>query len=288
MWVVNTGGPLESGDYITTSNVAGYGMLQDDDILHNYTVAKITMDCDFNPPDIPKQRIVKRLEDVMYWYKLEIVEKEKWDRVPEHRRHTEEATRYVKITRRQKYGHTDEQSNVFVPPEHDLEVYTKTQENSVDEEVYNALPEDEKGLYKYDSNAFTYTYTNVIEISPEVWKGLSEEEQNTYNHKYFIISKEKVSGPDVEGAVEEAFTWYKITTDETTTEPSNLEGYFSEVRQEWVNVLDDHGQLQFEDVPWGETEPAYRIRYLDADGQITTRHNEVYRAAFVGVTYHCG
>jgi len=59
MWVVNTNGNMESGDYITTSNVAGYGQLQDDDILHNYTVAKITMDCDFNPPQQPVQIILK-------------------------------------------------------------------------------------------------------------------------------------------------------------------------------------------------------------------------------------
>jgi hypothetical protein len=30
MWVTDTNGPLESGDYITTSNVAGYGQKQDD------------------------------------------------------------------------------------------------------------------------------------------------------------------------------------------------------------------------------------------------------------------
>jgi hypothetical protein len=53
IWVSNTNGSLESGDYITTSNVAGYGQKQDDDILHNYTVAKITMDCDFNPATQP-------------------------------------------------------------------------------------------------------------------------------------------------------------------------------------------------------------------------------------------
>ena len=289
MWVVNTGsGSFESGDYITTSNVAGYGMLQDDDVLHNYTVAKITMDCDFNPPDVPKQRIVRRYEGVTYWYKLQIVNKEKWEQVAEYRRHTEEGTRYVKITRHPKYGHIDQQSNVFVPPEHDLEVYTKTQENTLSPEVYNALPEDEKTLYKYDSNAFTYTHTQVTEITPEVWTSLDEEEQNTYEHKYFKILKEKVSGPDVEDAVEESFTWYQITTDETTKEPKNPADYLSEVREEWVNVLDEHGQLQWEDVPWGETEPAYKIRYLDADGKITTRHNEVYRAAFVGCTYHCG
>ena len=48
MWVVNTGGNIENGDYITTSALPGYGMKQDDDLLHNYTVAKITQDCDFD------------------------------------------------------------------------------------------------------------------------------------------------------------------------------------------------------------------------------------------------
>ena len=28
------------GDYLTTSNKEGYGMKQDDDLLHNYTIAK--------------------------------------------------------------------------------------------------------------------------------------------------------------------------------------------------------------------------------------------------------
>ena len=57
IWVVNTNGSLESGDYITTSNVTGYGQKQDGAGLMNYTVAKITMDCDFNPATQPIQRI---------------------------------------------------------------------------------------------------------------------------------------------------------------------------------------------------------------------------------------
>ena len=48
IWVVNTNGNFENGDYIQTSDVAGYGERQDDDILHNYSVAKITCDCDFD------------------------------------------------------------------------------------------------------------------------------------------------------------------------------------------------------------------------------------------------
>ena len=62
IWVVNTNGSLESGDYITTSNVTGYGQKQDSDSLKNYTVAKITMDCDFEPVTQPIQ-IIKKDEE---------------------------------------------------------------------------------------------------------------------------------------------------------------------------------------------------------------------------------
>lgn len=48
IWITNVNGNLENGDYITTCEIPGYGMKQDDDLLHNYTVAKITCDCDFN------------------------------------------------------------------------------------------------------------------------------------------------------------------------------------------------------------------------------------------------
>jgi hypothetical protein len=59
IWVVNTNGSLESGDYITTSTVKGYGQNQDSEFLANYTVAKITMDCDFDPVTQPVQVIKK-------------------------------------------------------------------------------------------------------------------------------------------------------------------------------------------------------------------------------------
>jgi hypothetical protein len=62
MWVANTNGPLESGDYITTSNIAGYGQKQDDFESKSYTVAKVTMDCDFEPEDVPVQ-VIKKDED---------------------------------------------------------------------------------------------------------------------------------------------------------------------------------------------------------------------------------
>ena len=47
IWVCNSNGSIENGDYITSSDYLGYGEKQDDDLLHNYTVAKATIDCDF-------------------------------------------------------------------------------------------------------------------------------------------------------------------------------------------------------------------------------------------------
>lgn len=48
IWICNINGNLQNGDYITTCEISGYGMKQDDDLLHNYTVAKITTDCNFD------------------------------------------------------------------------------------------------------------------------------------------------------------------------------------------------------------------------------------------------
>lgn len=48
IWVSDIGGNIENGDYITSSEIGGYGMLQDDDLLHNYTVAKCTEEIDWD------------------------------------------------------------------------------------------------------------------------------------------------------------------------------------------------------------------------------------------------
>jgi hypothetical protein len=205
IWVTNLNGTLESGDYITTSNVAGYGQKQDSEFLANYTVAKITMDCDFNPSTQPTRIIKKELRDVNYWIKYT------YDDISE-----EEYTRVKNLGRRVRI----------------IESGTEISK----EEYENHIKKD----------------------------GYTLSENNTYirndtTHQRVFSDKEK--------------------------EPK--EGYELEVRQELVNVLDEHGQIQWEDHPT-ETEKAYKIRYLDADGNITDEANHVYKAAFVGCTYHCG
>ena len=49
IYVCNKNGNLENGDFICSAGINGYGMRQDLPYIANYTVGKITMDCDFNP-----------------------------------------------------------------------------------------------------------------------------------------------------------------------------------------------------------------------------------------------
>lgn len=40
VWVTARNGEIRAGDYITTSEIPGYGQMQDDDLLHSYTLGK--------------------------------------------------------------------------------------------------------------------------------------------------------------------------------------------------------------------------------------------------------
>ena len=199
IWVTNINGSLESGDYITTSNVAGYGQKQDSDSLKNYTVAKITMDCDFDPVTQPVQIIRKETSDVNYW--------------------------------------------------------VKTTYENVSEEEYSNLTEESRR-----------TITETVYTNEDGETFTEQNEQSAYTERTQTL-------------------YQKITVEESKTEQ---EGYELEVRNEPVNVLDEHGQIQWEDDPSGATEKAYKIRYLDANGNITDEASHVHKAAFVGCTYHCG
>jgi hypothetical protein len=57
IWVCNVNGVIENGDYITSSPIPGLGMIQNDDLLHNYTVAKSTMDCEFVGEQVPRKKL---------------------------------------------------------------------------------------------------------------------------------------------------------------------------------------------------------------------------------------
>ena len=66
LWVSDYNGQIEAGDLISSSPIPGIGMKQDDDLLRSYTVAKITMDCDFNPALIPVRVLQSSNCDIEY------------------------------------------------------------------------------------------------------------------------------------------------------------------------------------------------------------------------------
>ena len=48
VWVTNINGDIAAGDYITTSDISGYGQMQDDDLVHSYTLGKATENVDWS------------------------------------------------------------------------------------------------------------------------------------------------------------------------------------------------------------------------------------------------
>jgi hypothetical protein len=255
IWVINVNGNLESGDYITTSNCAvGYGQKQDDDILHNYTVAKITMDCDFNNSSKKKKQIKKEVAAVTYYVKDEesIVDEYVYDTWDSTKRQIKEIECYTK----------EVISSYSEPKEGGwVEYESNSGSKSMNEEEYTSATPEEKATYKPVYNK-------------KITKTLS-----TLDYNMTKIQEIK------NGYQKNKHTFHFITVHKETKTPTD--GYESEIRQELVNVLDEHGQIQWEDV-LTETEKAYKLRYLDANGVITDEANAVHTAAFVGCTYHCG
>ena len=165
IWVVNMNGTLEPGDYITTSNVPGYGMKQDDDLLHNYTVAKITMNCDFNPKLQKVKRIKKKMTNVKYWVHVSnrTVSKEEYDQLQ---------SEYRRIIQDENGDHIYQTNDITEwtrdPVEENLETFTEFRD-----ELQNDL--DEFGQIQWeDTDDFEKAY-KIRYILPDATQ-ISESE----------------------------------------------------------------------------------------------------------------
>jgi hypothetical protein len=69
VWVINMGSNIQVGDYITTSNVVGYGMVQNSNICMNHTLAKSVVNCDFTLQTVPIKQKIRQLQNKTYWIK---------------------------------------------------------------------------------------------------------------------------------------------------------------------------------------------------------------------------
>jgi hypothetical protein len=79
--------------------------------------------------------------------------------------------------------------------------------------------------------------------------------------------------------------YHLISTREYSLDPHNKTSNVI-VRQEYVDVLDANGQLQWEDT--GNTVSMYELRYLNSDGIQTDEANAVYKAALIDCTIKTG
>jgi hypothetical protein len=176
------GGTLESGDLLTTSNVApGYAQKQEGGALMNYTVAKVTQDCDFTEPLQISIKIPKReLSNVTYYihdesYEIGINDYEKRSTI---NTRVEETPMYFKEVTHDYIGFGMKMEKYY---QGDTEIGLLK---------YEALPDDVIKSVKW-----------INEVSVEEYNTLDDERKATYSlgtHKKYIhvqFSKSKKQIP---------------------------------------------------------------------------------------------
>jgi hypothetical protein len=267
LWVINTSNIL-SGDYLTTSNIHGYSMKQNDDILHNYTVAKSTIDCDFIPTQINSKRIKQKLANVTHYVKTKKYEisKEEYDGIDDKYKSSIEYSdyekeNYVKVSGKDG-SHKMEYCWVEEVPIEDpgpLEKERDFVKHIISVDDYAAIEDSNT------QNLYSVYYSNLItsRVSLEDYATLDD----TVKAKCELQTK----------------TIYYYNVREESADP--LPGFEAEIKQVYLNDLDENDQIQWEDT--GETIEKYSIRYLDGSGNITDESNHVYKAALIGCTYNC-
>jgi hypothetical protein len=141
IWVTDVNGSLESGDLVTTSNIApGYTEKQDDDLIRNYTVAKVTQDCDFTEPSQKFVRVPKKeLSNVTYYAKT-----------------IETNTSYEEYLKLHSTNRTTKEIEVYYrdadsSADGNQTYYYDMNENLIPYQAWKKLPEDERTVrYRQD------------------------------------------------------------------------------------------------------------------------------------------
>jgi len=159
IWVTDIGGPLESGDLLITSNVSqGFTQKQSDDIVRNYTVAKVTQDCGFTTPIQRAIKVPRRELSNVTYYRHDA----SWNTGIEE---------YEELVDSKKT--TSEEPIYFKEVAEDSEDRDETRyyqgDVEVSEKKYNTLPEDDRTI-KY-----------LSEIEPAEYNLLDVEDRATYS-----------------------------------------------------------------------------------------------------------
>lgn len=186
IWVTDLGGTIESGDLLTTSNVApGYAQKQEGGALMNYTVAKVTQDCDFTEPLQISIKIPKReLSNVTYYIHDESYEitMRDYERISTINTRFEEIPIYFK-------EHADGNEERFYQGDTEISLFK-----------YEALPDDANKSMKCFSEISVEDY-NALDANVAATYSLGTRKK--YIHVQFSKSKKKIPQHDEERIIEE-------------------------------------------------------------------------------------
>ena len=207
-------GSLESGDYITTSNIVGYGQKQDGAGLMNYTVAKITMDCDFEPETQPIQRIkqsnvvethytglVQVAKSVPHEFVTTVVSADDaWSNVsisPSDVTYAEWSNLESNVQNTYTLEYTSTSNVVY-----DVKYTKTTTANVAAEDAWDAVHVDPPTVtYAEYSNleadvqntySLTFTRTTTEEKTPSEWSALDANAQALWSIQYYDTVEQKV------------------------------------------------------------------------------------------------
>ena len=175
IWVTDVGGSLESGDLVTTSNVApGYAQKQSDDLLRSSTVAKVTQDFDFTEPARRPIRVPKKeLSNVTYYLRVteQGINLGAYEKLYETQRKIKTTSVYVK-----EVGENERGEEQFFHGE-----------IRVSQQKYETLPEDERSKKR------------VVELELDKYEELTDEEKAEYTlgtrERWFVVTTSKSKNP---------------------------------------------------------------------------------------------
>jgi len=216
IWVTDVNGPLESGDLLTTSNVApGYTQKQSDDFIRSFTIGKITQDCNFTTPEQrPIMRVSQQLQDfTMYlaYGGCEIDQKD-YDEILDNKRRKKTTEIVYRSSQETPLG---QKEDLF---------HNTTTGVEIDQSIYRTLPEDERSK------------VIVYEVTTDKYNTLSVENQSLFTQATKII-------------------YHRVQIHKSRMPREKYKD--SEIYQELKDVLDENGQIVWEET--GETEPIYTL-----------------------------
>lgn len=270
---VNHPKPVHSGDYLTTSDVPGYAMLQTDangdvdDVLRNFTVAKSTMFCDFSEAWIPKRKVVT-MDNGEQQVVVVHTDTPKTQTV-----YTVDGTAVDGAAYASHKQAAEARFSATVTYAVDGQTASKSEYDNGLAQVLSRFKVSDQDGSEDGPRTYRICRADVTPGMPESWEEVSEsvyrEAREAVDARFSLTRSYAIDGRSVE----------------SPEYSSALSASSSRFSEQDVVVRKANGDIVYE----VEMEPRYRIRYLSADGAIVTDRTQAkYVASFIGCSYHCG